>query len=744
MKKYFTNSPFLIFLFLLIFSLSSIFKGLIPAPADTIIGLYHPFRDLYANDYPNGIPFKNFLITDPVRQIYPWKNLSIDLLAKSQLPTWNPYQMAGTPLIANFQSAVFYPLNIILFVKPFFISWSIFIIMQIILLPVFMYLYLKNLKLSLPAVFLGVVSFSFSGFVVSWFEWGNIIHTALWLPLILLSIDKVYKGNNTKKWFGIFLLGLVFSFFAGHLQTFFYLFLFSFIYLLGRLYQSRNKKLALQFLISYIVFFLITLIQYIPTLRFIFLSARNIDQSQWLKPEWFIPWQNLVQFLAPDFFGNPATLNYWGVWNYAEFVGYIGIGGLILSFFAIVARHDKKTLFFTLSAITSLIFSLPTLFAKLPYIFNFPFLSSAQPTRLLFVVCFSLSVLSALGLDYLLSSKKIKNRLIFTIGFLSAAFIFIWYFVIFKNGFNILDTNILTAKRNFILPTVIFIFSSSLLLTLGFFKNTLFRKVVIISFLILVSFDAYRFFTKFETFTKSEYLFPTTKTIDYLQKDKDIFRIASNDSRIFPPNFSTMYKLQSIEGYDPLYLYDYAAFIGAVERGEPNIQPPFGFNRIITPHNVDSKFIDFLNVKYVLSFDDLPINKFEKVFQEGKTKVYKNKRYFDRVFFVTQLIYAKSQQDAIKKMFEADLSKSAIVFEDLELDEASSGSAKIVDYQENTITIETKNKSNGFLVLADAYYPTWRARVDGRDVVIYKTNLAFRGIFVSAGTHVVKFYNTLF
>lgn len=169
-------------------------KGLLPIPSDTIVGLYHPFLDLYAKISPQGVPFQNFLVTDPVRQIIPWKSLVIENFSTFQLPLWNPYEMAGKPLLANFQSSPFYPLNILLFIKPLDISWSVFIILQPILAAAFMFLYLRNLKLdSRPAV-LGSVSFAFCGFSIAWLEWGNVIHTALWLPLILLSIDKIFES----------------------------------------------------------------------------------------------------------------------------------------------------------------------------------------------------------------------------------------------------------------------------------------------------------------------------------------------------------------------------------------------------------------------------------------------------------------------------------------------------------------------------------------------------------------------
>ena len=187
------NFPLFIFLLtVIIFFKPFFFEHKNPIPSDTIIGLYHPFRDLYAKEYPNGIPYKNFLITDPVRQQYPWRFLAIEQERSWQLPLWNPYSFAGTPLLASLQSAAFYPLNIIFSFLSFSNAWSILVLLQPILAGIFLYLYLRNLGLYRFSSLFAAITFTFCGFFISWLEWNTIGHVVLWLPLILLAIDKIF------------------------------------------------------------------------------------------------------------------------------------------------------------------------------------------------------------------------------------------------------------------------------------------------------------------------------------------------------------------------------------------------------------------------------------------------------------------------------------------------------------------------------------------------------------------------
>ncbi len=758
------NGAFLILIAaVFIFSRAFILQGLLPIPADTIIGLYHPYRDLYAVDYPNGIPYKNFLITDPVRQIYIWKNLSVDIIGKGQMPLWNLYEFSGTPLLANFQSSPFYPLNLILFFRPFEISWSIFVLLQPLLAGIFTYLYLRNFKIHpLASVFGGVV-FAFSGFAVAWMEWGTILSTGLWLPLILLAKEKLLK-KMTWQWILVLIFAEVSQIFAGHLQVLFYSWTFSNVYLFVRIFQiayEQNKKHFLltalkkyiPFLLIGIGIFIISAIQLLPTLQFIMLSARDADQSLWQKEGWFLPWQHLVQFIAPDFFGNPATLNYWGVWNYGELVGYVGIIPLAFAIFAILSRLGKRTILFGLAFFVSLLFALPNPISKLPFILDIPFLSTAQPTRLLFVTCFSLAILSAFGFDYFIkehfenNKKEILSKLVFSIVIVGVLLTIIWCVVLFGAQTTSID-NLLVSKKNLLLPTALFGLFAGMCLVNSFVNLRKIKQLIVIFVIVFATLDLVRFANKFDPFVSRDYLFPSTAAIEFLQKQPGIFRIASLDSRLLPPNFATQYRLQSISGYDPLFLNSYAQYVSAMERNKPNIDPPYGFNRIIEPRNYESPLFDLLSVKYVLSLDEIDSPKLKKVFEEGMTKIYENKSVVPRVYFVETVEWVDTKQNAIDALFQhdTDASSSAVIVKpnikqerEIITTNITKGTAEITYYSENIIEIQTQNSGEGFLVIGDMYYPTWKAKYACNDLefetftYIYVTNFIFRGMYIPEG-----------
>jgi hypothetical protein len=60
-------------------------------------------------------------------------------------------------------------------------------------------------------------------------------------------------------------------------------------------------------------------------------------------------------------------------------------------------------------------------------------------------------------------------------------------------------------------------------------------------------------------------------------------------------------------------------------------------------------------------------------------------------------------------------------------------------YEAERATYSVTASSPGLLVVADAWYPGWRARVDGLPVDVVRANLLYRAVPLEAGQHRVTF-----
>ncbi len=740
----------IIFLFIVgIFFAPTILKGQMPVSADALVGLYHPWRDFVAKDYPRGLPFKNFLITDPVRQQIPWRKAAIDQWKDRILPTWNPYNFSGASLIGNIQAGVFYPLNILFFLLTFPVAWTVLIILEPLLAGFFLYLFLRHKQLSPMASLFGAVSWSFSGFSVAWMTWGTIMHVALWLPLILLAIDKLIELkssialHSTILRFNIFVMVLCMQFFAGHAQISVYVLLLSAAYALWqlRLMKPKRTKAAGWLLSGFSLFLLIASIQWIPLLYTTVNSSRLLEITSWTKSGWFLPWQHMVQYLVPDFFGNPATMNYWGEWNYGEFIGYIGMGGLLFAGFSLLQWKHSELRFWIGALIVSILFVLPTPIAKLPYFFNLPVISALQPTRLTMIVDFALVVLAAYGFDAWRKGKN-KRKWPVVLG-LGVVLVSLWLLAVWQIKSGLSVENWMVTKRNILLPAIIFIAVSVVLILHSKVRQPLVRSLLIMSLIGIVAFDLLRFATKFTPFVSASYFFPTTKVFTFLQSQPKPFRVVSLNKEIMAPNTSAMYGIETIDGYDPIISARYEEYYASIARGKADISKPFGFNRILTTEGIDSPLIPLLNVRYVLSLSDKTESYLTKVFQEGQTRVYEDQRVLPRAYLVEEVKVIADKQKILDALYDRSFKplKTAIVEQPisiLSIPLTSDERATIDSYKQSSISISVLTKVPRLLVIANSWNPWWKATIDGKIVTILRTNYVLQGVVVPAGTHRIK------
>ena len=729
-------APFIVFLFFL----PNLVKDKIPIPADAILGLYHPWRDASYGGFNAGkFPVKNPLITDSILQTYPWRKIAINNLKQAKLPLWNPYSFSGQPLLANSQSSPFQIFNVLFLILPFKLAWGFLIILPLVSGAFLMALFLKSLKLHNEAVIFGSIILPFSGFFVAWGEWGTVVASAVWLPLILYAVVHLFKNLNPF-YFLLLVLATSQSIFSGHIQTGLYVVLSSILFIFFLFLRSKKIIPIAICLLGIALGIAISAIQIMPTLEFVKLSARSLDQSYFQgRQDWFIPPQNLVQLFVPDFFGNPATYNYWGIWNYGEFVSFVGVVALIFAILGVFKQRNKIT-FFILLLILSLFLALENPLSKLPYTLNIPFISSMQPSRIIFLVIFSLSVISAFGVEAFLKSKeKIKSilspaivmALIFILAILQFFSVNIFGLIADESAKKI-------ALRNLIIPALVTLI---LLITFPLKILKFPKKIIILAIFIVTIFELFRFTNKFLPFTKTQLIFPETKTTTFLANQQRPFRVLATDRRIFGGNSLSAYRVEAVQGYDPLFLKDYSQLVSSWNENKK--VDAGNFNRIITPQNYQSPISNLLNVKYVASFDDISEEGFKKIYQEGETKIFVNENAFNRVFFVDEIIKVSNKDEELEKMFEESSNLENLAFSSEinfpKKESKNTGSFRFESYSDQHLALKVNVLEEAPFVISNIYYPGWRAYISGIEVPIYRVDYLLQAVIVPKGESLVEF-----
>ena len=748
---------FSFFIFISLIFFNSIFKTYVPFPGDLLVGEYtpyssYPFLGFSPAAYPNkGQDF------DVIRLLFPGKEFSIAQLKKGEIPLWNPYIFAGHPQMASFQWGVFYPINLLFFILPLSSAWAIYIILQPILAAFFTYLLLREYKLSNFASVFGGTVFSFSSFMTVWMLYGNLGHSIVWLPLVLLLIHKLLTKFDVLK-SAILVLALTLSILSGYIQTTLYLFIFAFIYAVFLTISENNAQKVKKLFYLSIIFILpafLSAMQLLPTIE-LFRNSTRVSYSLETFLNLLIPLKHLVSIIIPDFFGNPATRNYYLSGTYIERVSYIGIIPLFFAIFSLNLRPSKFFLFYVFSLISVFIVLYDTLFTRFLYtIYMPPIISTGVPTRMMFLFCFSLSILSAFGIDKFIKEKSLKKFILTSTIFL-ILLASIWGFVLFYPAQGELVANLLITKRNLILPSLILLVGICVMFLSLKFKK--FTKILQFGVLLLTMADLYFFFQKITPFAPFESMYPQTPVLQKLKQIQGIDRSWGYGSAYIEANIQTVEKIFGTDGYDALHLRSYGELVTASDKGQLANPPPrseamihqgFGTNDL-KENKYRQNILNLLGVKFILhksnlnsqDFETFPKETFELVWADGTFQIYKNLSSLPRYFLTNSFKIEKNKEKRINYLATNDISKTIILEEDIKIASLTAndeGLANLRSYTPHKITFETKSNNEKLLFLSDTYDEGWEGRIDGHYARIYRANQAFRAILVPKGEHTVEF-----
>lgn len=136
-----------------------------------------------------------FLLRDLFNWFYPWRAFAAWSLAGGDLPLWNPYSYSGTPFLANMQSGLLYPPNVVFWLFDFPVAMRLFVVAQFAMTALFTYLLLRAIPCRVSSSLTGAIAYAYCGWMLVHIEFPNKLAAAAWLPLIILGILHCHRGR---------------------------------------------------------------------------------------------------------------------------------------------------------------------------------------------------------------------------------------------------------------------------------------------------------------------------------------------------------------------------------------------------------------------------------------------------------------------------------------------------------------------------------------------------------------------
>jgi len=399
------------------FFYESLIVGKVLSPADVLL-VSASFRDGVGGDYEPA----NRLLMDPVLQFQPWLEFNRRMVRCGRLPLWNGHAGCGAPHLANGQSAVFDPFQLLAYLgrTPDAYAWIAAGRLWVAGLGMFLLASVWGLGFW-GRWFAGLV-YPFCGFLVVWLLF-PVTAVAIWMPWLLLATDRVFRrpGPRSAGWLAVVVTLVILG---GHIQTSAHVLLAAGIYALtigwgDRANQAVVRRATITWVLGTGLGLGVAAVQILPLGFYLAKSPVWGDRLREQAPWWRIARPRLLDAVCtavPYAYGSqrrghPNLARALGVHNLNESAGgFAGLATLIwLAPLAVVTRGGSPRVAY-LSGIA--VFGAMAAFC-LPPVDNLlrclPVLNVTDNRRLTLWVAFGLTMLGGIGLDQLGQTRRLAR-----------------------------------------------------------------------------------------------------------------------------------------------------------------------------------------------------------------------------------------------------------------------------------------------------------------------------------------------
>lgn len=647
---------------------------------------------------------------------YYWKNYLRENIRSGTIPFWNPYNFSGTPFLAHPTINIFYPPNWFFILLPLNYSFSFYFLFHIILAGLTMY-WLSRKFTGISGAFTAAIVYALGGYFAGRIFAGHMeyVDAAAFVPLVFgsfLSVIQVLSRKNLLK----AILSLTLLIYAGNelfllftIELVFLYFVYYFVINIKRLSVKLSFKQIAAITLCIIFAFGLSAVEFLPRYQFISLSLRSQRLPYSVAGSGALPFEGLWLFLNPNFWGSifPEYYTYNGPWpGLILFNHYIGVFPIIMLVFFLI---------FTILKINNL--------------YKIQFQESRDKIWFFLLIVIPIALVISFG-SYI---KPNIHELL-------------WSLTPFYKGIR------LPARHLFLVFFSLSLVTGLILDRIKYLK----LKILLIFFITL---NLFLYDRPYLRLSPQPLSIADNKLISLFSRDKSLFRVMPDYSVVSPVRknldfgaYSNLH-IQSSSDYNSMVLWRYYHFIDILNKSRDSSIARY--NVEIPPPNPNSAYIDFLNVKYIITDNNLvqygytiPSN-LKLLATDPKYKIFENQSVSQRFILVNQPEYYNSDKEVENALIVGRDLKKKVLFKEIDALNLKSydfncsnldGSVDIISYKQSNIILKVKASCNSLLSTSEVYYPQWRAKIDGLSTKIILSNYSFRTIYIPKGEHLVEFY----
>ncbi|MCP4644621.1 MAG: YfhO family protein [bacterium] len=697
-----------------------------------------PWKAHAAIDWPNT---ENLITWEFVGQFTGWYKQAFEAIAHGEWPLWNPLELTGMPLLANYQTAVFYPPRLLHAFLDHHLASTLFILLKVWLCGVTAYVCGRGIGLSRgPSRFLSV-AYMLSMYVMSWPYW-CLVDVAAWMPILFLGVESLLL-DRPRRGFCLIAFSGTMMLLAGHPETAFTMGLGVGLYFLLRLAADRRwgrrlwapAGLALG---AWVVAILICSVQLMPFAEYMLNSHQYHQRIHEDVATYSLPVSASVLFWVPRFYGISSDGSYWlNFWisNYTTII-FPGIAvwiGMVLLLTRPGEGTPSRRRAVCLLAATAfgilMTFNHPTT----ALLKQLPLLSSLWHVYHIAFAVFALPLLAALGLQHWFSRPRRLHDLKWTLVPVAAVVALVAWTYLFnrvvlegEGTAGYVRTQMLIAAAFALLGVAVVIVHAV--------KPC--PRLACAALVVLVAADLLIASRGLRPTTPGDRLYPETELTSYLQTLDPPPRVATTSATIAKGTMQ-WYGVEQWLGFDGIYPYRVMRFWETLGSDLWNAMEPA------------------CSIQYYVHLPELhPFfprddrGGFELVKTVDELEVYENTWAYPRAYLVGKALVEPDVDAMFEIMRNAqqqfDPGKLALLeaplpdwTPDSDLDDL--GEARVVERTWTKVSIEVDAKDDALLVLSDQYFPGWRATIDDEPADIVPVYYVFRGVPIRKGAHTVRF-----